>query len=111
MVTKKAHQEWVDKMVTTSNVWDIAKWRHGHKLTSITTLKKPDGELTFDPEEMADILATHFFVQEPSNIDEAQWDDPPPREERHFPSFQKGELLRLLADTSSTSAPGHMGIS
>ena len=81
MVTKKARWEWADKTVTTSNVWDVAKWRHGRKLTSIATLKQPDGELTFEPEEMADILATRFFVQEPGNIDEAQWDDPPPREE------------------------------
>ena len=29
MVTKKAHQEWADKTVTTSNVWDVTKWRHG----------------------------------------------------------------------------------
>ena len=74
-------------------------------------LKKPDGELTFDPEEMADILATRFFIQEPGNVEEAQWDDPPSWEEHPFPPFQKGELLCLLANTSSTSAPGRTGIS
>ena len=111
MVTKKVRREWADKMVTTSNVWDVAKWQHGRKLSTIAALKKPDGTLTFDPEEMADILATRFFVQEPSDVEESQWDDPPSQEEHPFPPFQKGELLRLLTDTSPKSTPGHTGIS
>ena len=56
-VTKKAKREWADKAVMEGNVWNVVKWRHGRKLSTISALRDPDGDLTFEPTDMADILA------------------------------------------------------
>ena len=87
------------------------KWQYGRKLSTISALCDPSGDLTFEPTDMVDILAQRFFTQEPGNIAVSQPDDPPPRPQREFAPFAPHELSDLLRDTTSLSAPGFSGIS
>ena len=74
-VTRKAKQKWADDLVSQGNVWEVAKWRHGQRTSNIAALKSADGTLTFDPDEMADLLAQGFFVTESSVVETYQHDD------------------------------------
>jgi hypothetical protein len=109
-VTRDAKRKWADKIVTEGNVWDVAKWRHGRKTTSIAALKRPDGQLTFDHTEMTDILSRRFFSADTGRIATNHEDDPPPRPERTFEPFSNEELEELLKGAGNT-APGKSGIS
>ena len=110
-VTKKVKWVWADKAVTEGNVWDVAKWRHGRKLSTISALQDPGGDLTFKPADMAHILAWQFFTQEPGNIVVSQPDDPPPQPQHEFAPFMPWELNDLLCNMSSLSVPGFSGLS
>ena len=109
--TKKARRKWADKAVAKGNVRNVAKWRHGRKLSTVSALHTPDDTLTFEPTDMADILARRCFTQDPGDIAIIQPDDPPQRAARSFEPFAKRELFDLVHDTSSSSAPGHSGLS
>ena len=65
-ITTAAKRTWADREVTSGNIWDVAKWRHGRKSSAIAALREPDSSLTFEPEDPGDI-ALH------------QVDDPPAR--------------------------------
>ena len=108
---QSAKRKWADEVVTNGNVWDIAKWRHGRKLSQIAALRTQDGQLTFDTKQMADLLAARFFNNDPGDVQLHQLDDPNPLPTRDFHPFTHEELERCLQDTSNTSAPGISGIS
>ena len=77
--TTTAKRTWADREVTSGNVWDVAKWRHGRKSSTIAALREPDGSLTFEPQRMAALLADCFFTQDPGDVVLHQADDPPAR--------------------------------
>ena len=109
--TRLAKRSWADEVVTSSNVWEVAKWRHGRKISQIAALRTEEGQLTFDTNQMANILATRFFNKDPGNVQLHQSDDPEPLPTREFHQFTHEELGRGLDRTSNTSAPGISGIS
>lgn len=102
---------WADHVVTTGDLWDVSGWRHGRRMSRIAALRKSksDGDLTFDPTEMAELLADRFFTKNTGGIDTQQADDPPPRQTRPLVPFTKDELERCLKKTKNDSAPGFLG--
>ena len=107
--TMSAKRTWADREVTSGNVWDVAKWRHGRKSSAIAALREPDGSLTFEPQQMAALLADRFFTQDPGDVALHQADDPPTRPSRPLAPFTSKELWESLNATSSTTAPGFSG--
>ena len=67
----------MDTLITQGNVWDVVKWQHGHKSSTIAALCQPDRSLTFDPKWMAALLSDQFFTQDPGDVAVCQADDPP----------------------------------
>ena len=110
-VTQSAKCSWADDVVTNGNIWDVAKWRHGRKHSQIAALRTQEGQLTFDTDQMADLLATRFFNKDPGNVQLWQTDDPEPLPTREFREFTHEELGCNLNQTSNTSALGVSGIS
>ena len=84
-----------------SNVWDVAKWRHGRRTSNITTLHDSDGSITFNHGRMSDLLGTRFFIDDPSDVQMHQPDDPPPCPSRNFHPYMAKELEEYLKTTSS----------
>ena len=103
--TTVAKRTWADRGVTSGNVWDVAKWRHGRKSSAIAALREPDSSLTFESERMAALLADRFFTQDPGDIALHQADDPPACLSWPLALFTSQELWELLRATSSTTAP------
>lgn len=76
-VIKSAKHTWADEIILNGNVWDVAKWRHGQKLTNIPALRDADGSLTFDQNRMTSLLKQRFFVDESTSITARHPDDLP----------------------------------
>ena len=108
-VTRRAKRTWADHVVTTGDLWDVAGWRHGRRMSRIAALRTSTGDLTFDPAEMAELLADRFFTKDSGSIDTRQDDDPPPRQTRPLVPLTKDELERCLKKTKNDSAPGFSG--
>ena len=89
----------------------MAKWRHGRKSSTIAALRNDHGDLTFNHEDVADILTQRFFTTDPGNVPLIQHDDPPPRPTRAFPPITRKEARCCLEGTANASAPGESGIS
>ena len=83
---------WVDQEVTSGNAWDIAKWRHERKFSAIAALRELDGSLTFEPTQMAALLADRFFTQDPGDVVLHQADDPPASLSKPLAPFMSKEL-------------------
>jgi hypothetical protein len=77
-VTQKAKRNWADDYITCTNVWEVAQWRHGRRMTRIPAIKLASGELSFDHGEMSDMLGAHFFAREREPIPHSLPGDPPP---------------------------------
>ena len=108
---KASKRKWADTLVTTGDVWEVAKWRHGRKANTIAALRKDNGDLTFEHEEVADLLAQRFFTTDPGDVPLMQHDDPPARPIRPFPLITGREVRKCLDGTNNSSAPGESGIS
>ena len=83
---------WVDQEVTSGNAWDVAKWRHECKFSAIAALHELDSSLTFEPMQMAALLADRFFAQDPGDVVLYQADDPPAHLSRPLAPFMSKEL-------------------
>jgi hypothetical protein len=111
-VTQAAKRKWADNKIENGDVWEVAAWRHGRRMGNIHALKRADGQLTFDPTEMAEVLAARFFTRDEGAIEPYQHDAPPPPQDTHqFEPLTEDELERYLTDTSNKSAPGESGVS
>lgn len=102
--------EWADRYITTTNVWEVATWRHGRKQNRIPALRGPDGELHFEHNTMMDLLADRFFAKDLGTIPTTFVDDPPSRPTHPFMPIMKEEAFALLHQTKNSSAPGSSGI-
>jgi hypothetical protein len=38
-----AKRKWADKYIEQAQLWDVAAWRHGHRLSKVPSLQGPDG--------------------------------------------------------------------
>ena len=69
-----------------------------------------NGTLTFDHEEMARLLSTHFFADVPHLITTSFDNDPEPLDTCPFIPFEEGELEEMLKQLKNQSALGLSGI-
>jgi hypothetical protein len=109
-VTKTAKREWADNIISEGQVWEVARWRHGRKQSQITAICTLSSQLTFDNNEMAEVLAEQFFAKDPGPIQTSFPNNPPPRPTRKWNPLTLKELGQYLEDTSDTSAPGNSGV-
>ena len=108
----QAKRAWAQAALDGSNghdLWSVARWRHGRRISHIPPLKI-DGTLCHEPERMADAFRERFFSSAPTNISPSQPDDPPTHPERPYHPVTEEEIQLALASTSNKSAPGLSGI-
>jgi Reverse transcriptase (RNA-dependent DNA polymerase)/Endonuclease-reverse transcriptase len=105
---RKAKRKWADEVIGKSNLWEVATWRHGRRMNKVPPLRA--GEmLAHEHAEISRILSDRFFVATPPPVPAQMVDDPPPRETRDLPPFDKEMVAELLANASNRSAPGASG--
>jgi hypothetical protein len=109
-VTRQAKWDWADSYITSTNIWEVAAWRHGQCQNCIPTLHTEDGTLTYEHDEMANILANWFFAKDRDNIPWSFWDDPPSQEEHPFFPITEVEGWEQLKLTTNSSSPRDSGI-
>ena len=72
--------QWVDEYISSSCVWEVAAWRHGHKSSHIPTLRDGQGVTHFDHHSMVSMLVEQFFAEGepiPTNFsDDPHWLEP-----------------------------------
>ena len=61
---RAAKRRWADKYIEKAQIWEVAAWRHGRRLSKVPALQGPEG-LAHSHEEMADIFSQRFFPQSP----------------------------------------------
>jgi hypothetical protein len=74
---RAAKQHWANDYIEKAQLWDVAAWRHGRKVSKVPSLRGPEG-IVHTHEEVADILSQCFFAQAPPEVDMNFADDPPP---------------------------------
>jgi hypothetical protein len=109
-VVRAAKRDWANEYITTTNMWEVAAWRHGRRSSHIPALQNATGGLVYDHEGMASLLSEHFFAEEGEPIPTSFTDDLAPRPTHTFSEFREEELFDLLRHTSNGSAPGSLGI-
>ena len=103
-----AQRRWANDYIEKAQLWEVAGWRHGRKLTKVPSLQGPEG-IVHTHEGVADILSQRFFAQTPPTVDAFFPDDPPPRPTRTLPPIDKEFVGHLLQKAASKSAPGQSG--
>ena len=98
----------LDGYIEKAQLWDVAAWRHGRKISKVPSLQGPEG-IVHDHEQIADILSQRFFSQSPPRVERNFMDDPPPRPTRTLPPLDKDMVETLLSKAANRSAPGHSG--
>ena len=109
-VTQTTKRKWADEYIQNTGVWDLAKWRHGRRITRVSTLRGREGDLIFDHADMADALAQRFFNDNPAPVDTHFYDDPPPCTQQEWSPISPKETEKLLSKTSNTASPGLSGV-
>jgi hypothetical protein len=74
---RAAKRKWADEYIEKAQLWEVAVWRHGRRVSKVPSLQGPDG-LVHTHEEVADILSQRFFTQTPPEVEPTFRDDPPP---------------------------------
>ena len=105
---RAAKCQWADEYITNSNLWDIATWRHGRKISKVPSLCGPNG-LAHMHGEVAEILSQRFFVKTPPQVNPVLHDDPPQLPMRQLPPINKQLIEPLLKKAATKSAPGQSG--
>ena len=100
-----AKRRWADKYIEKAQLWDVAAWRHGRRLSKVPALQGLEG-LVHSHEEMADIFSQRFFPQTPPTVEEHFMDDPPPHPTRPLAMIDRPLIEALLLKVSNKSAPG-----
>jgi hypothetical protein len=103
-----AKRQWANDYIEKTQLWELAAWHHGRRVSKVPSLQGPDG-LVHSHEEVTDILSQRFFPQTPPRVDLVFRDDPPPHPTRTLPPIDKELIGSLLANTTNKSAPGQSG--
>ena len=103
-----AKRRWADEYIESAQLWDVAKWRHGRKLSKVPSLQGPDG-LAHSHEEVSNILSQRFFPKSPPEVNTHFPDDPAPHPTRTLFQIDKSLIEPLLQKAASHSAPGWTG--
>ena len=93
-----AKRKWADEYIEKAQLWDVAAWRHGRKLSKVPSLRGPEG-IVHTHKEVADLLSQHFFSKDPLEVELDFTDDPPPR-----PTRVMAPLDRVLIDSLLSKA-------
>ena len=109
-VVKTAKCNWVDQYITTVNIWEVAAWCHGQCSSHTPALVKANSMLTFNHEEMAGLLFTHFFADVPHSIPTSFNNNPEPLDTQPFILFEERELEEMLKQMKNQSALGLLEI-
>jgi Reverse transcriptase (RNA-dependent DNA polymerase)/Endonuclease-reverse transcriptase len=111
MTIRDAKREWVDSLIDNLDVsiWDMAKWRKGHRLSDVPPIMMTAG-LSHDPALMSDTFLSHFFL-----LDSHRSDPLTPVSSRSLPprplrDVREEEISAALRSTSTSSVPGPSGI-
>lgn len=107
-VIRTAKRKWADEYIEKAQLWEVAAWRHGRRLTKVPALQGPGG-LVHSHDEVADILSHRFFSQIPPEVPTRFPDDPPPHPTRSLGKVDKGLIEALLKTAANRSAPGQSG--
>jgi hypothetical protein len=105
---RAAKRRWADEYIESAQLWDVAKWRHGRKLSKVPSLQGPDG-LAHSHEEVSNILSQRFFPKSPPEVNTHFPDDPAPHPTRTLFQIDKSLIEPLLQKAASHSAPGRTG--
>jgi hypothetical protein len=105
---RAARRKWADEYIEKAQLWEVAAWRHGRKLSKVPSLQGPDG-LIHGHEEVADILSQRFFPRFPKEVSPHFADDPPPHPPRQLARIDKALVEPLLRKAANRSAPGQSG--
>jgi Reverse transcriptase (RNA-dependent DNA polymerase)/Endonuclease-reverse transcriptase len=107
-IIRTAKRCWADGYIEKAQLWEVAAWRHGRRVSKVPPLRGPEG-IAHSHEEIADILSHRFFAVNPPQVLPNFPDDPPPRLTRALPPFDKDTIGQLLSKTDNRSAPGQSG--
>jgi hypothetical protein len=102
--------DWANMYIMEANIWEVAAWQHGRCSSHIPALIDHDSNLSYNHEVMASLLSECFFASDNRDIPATFPDDPPLHVTCPFPPFNKEEILDLLKQMASKSAPGILGI-
>lgn len=105
---RAAKRKWADEYIEQAQLWDVAAWRHGRRLSKVPSLQGPEG-LVHAHEEVADILSQRFFPRSPQEVNPHFLDDPPPRPPRTLARIDKALIEPLLKKAANRSASGQSG--
>ena len=103
-----AKRNWADGYIEKAQLWEVAAWRHGRKLSNVPSLRGSEG-IVHTHTEIADILSQRFFSQTPPEVELNFADDPPARPTRTLPPLDENMIESLLNKASNRSAPGQTG--
>ena len=103
-----AKRRWADDYIEKAQLWEVAKWRHGRKLSKVPSLQGTEG-LEHAHEEVSNILSRRFFPQNPPLVNTHFLDDPDPLPTRTLARIDEDFIDPLLKKASKRSAPGLSG--
>ena len=105
---RAAKRKWAEEYIEKAQLWEVAAWRHGRKLTKVPSLRGANG-LVHGHEEVADILSERFFPRTPKEVSTHFLDDPPAHPPRQLARIDAALVEPLLRKAASRSAPGQSG--
>jgi Reverse transcriptase (RNA-dependent DNA polymerase)/Endonuclease-reverse transcriptase len=105
---RAAKRKWADDYIREAQLWEVAKWRHGRKLSKVPSLQGTEG-LAHTHEEVSNILSRRFFPQDPPIVDPQFTDDPDPLPTRTLKRIDEDFISPLIKKASKRSAPGISG--
>ena len=105
---RAAKRTWADDYIRKAQLWEVAKWRHGRKLTKVPSLQGAEG-LVHTHEEVSSILSRRFFPQDPPIVDPSFADDPDPLPTRTLGQVDEEFIEPLIKKAAKHSAPGLSG--
>jgi hypothetical protein len=90
----------VDDYIEKAQLWDVAAWQHGRRISKVPSLSGTNG-LVHSHKEMTDIFAQHFFPQAPPAVDTFFPDNPPPRPTRDLLQIDEALINSLLSKAAN----------
>jgi Reverse transcriptase (RNA-dependent DNA polymerase) len=109
--TVKAKREWANDIVSNAkneDLWRVAKWRHGRRVSFIPAILTNQG-LSSDEPAKAEAFRARFFNAQPPDVPVVFPDDPLPLAPRELAPITQDEVATALSGTSNKSAPGPSG--
>ena len=103
-----AQRRWANDYIEKAQLWKVAGWRHGCRLTKVLSLQGPEG-IVHTHEGVADILSQRFFTQTPPMVNVFFPNDPPPCPTQMLPPIDEEFVRALLQKVASKSTPGQSG--